>query len=114
MTTDLATRPHDGTTAPTAEPTGMERLLQHVAAHANGDAASRTWLFHSHAYFDDSAPERVDEARAFMRRIQETFVANPHVEVHSFIPFAIGPHPRRWFSPRARRVHGAHDVAWRG
>ena len=112
MTTDLATRPHSRTIAPTAEPTSMERLQQHRAANANADAASRTWLFHSHAYFDDSVPERVDEARAFMTRIQDTFAANPHVEVHSFIPFAIGPHPRGSFEVLFTRDAFADYVAW--
>lgn len=112
MTSIVATKPVNGTTTPTAGPTSMERLLQHRTANASGDAASRTWLFHSHAYFDDSVSARVEEARAFMKRIQDTFAANPHVEVHSFIPFAIGPHPRGSFEVLFTREAFAEYVTW--
>jgi DOPA 4,5-dioxygenase len=112
MTTIVTTERETSTTTRTAEPTSMERLLQHRATNASGDAASRTWLFHSHAYFDDSSPARVEEARAFMTRIQDTFAANPHVEVHSFIPFAIGPHPRGSFEVLFTREAFVEYVTW--
>lgn len=49
--------------------------------------------FHSHAYFDHAAPDRVAEARAFRELVRRTFAANPHIEVRAFHAAPAGPHP---------------------
>jgi len=78
-------------------PTRLETLVRYRAAHADGPESRRVWLFHSHTYFDHTAPERVAEARAFMRLARRTFAATAHVEIHSFNPGPAGPHPRGSF-----------------
>jgi DOPA 4,5-dioxygenase len=70
------------------------------------------WLFHSHAYFDHTASECVAEARAFMVLIERTFAATAHVEVHSFVPAAAGPHPRGSFEVLFTREAFADYVPW--
>ena len=69
-------------------------------------------LFHSHAYFDHAAPERVAEARVFMSLIRRTFAATPHVEVRSFHPVPVGPHPRGSFEVLFTREAFADYVPW--
>jgi aromatic ring-cleaving dioxygenase len=56
-------------------PTSLPTLLRYRAAHAHGCESRRVWLFHSHTYFDHTAPERVAEARVFRGLIQRTFAA---------------------------------------
>jgi DOPA 4,5-dioxygenase len=96
----------------TSMPTSLETLVRHRAAHADGPESRRVWLFHSHAYFDHTAPARVAEARAFMELVRRTYAATPHVEVHSFIPFPAGPHPRGSFEVLFTREVFADYVTW--
>ena len=70
------------------------------------------WLFHSHTYFDHTAPECVAEARAFRDLIRRTFAATAHVEVSSFIPRPAGPHPRGSFEVLFTREVFADYVSW--
>jgi aromatic ring-cleaving dioxygenase len=93
-------------------PTSFEALVQYRAAHADGPESRRVWFFHSHVYFDHAAPERVAEARAFMDLIRKTFAATAHVEVHSLIPFAVGPHPRSSFEVLFTREVFCEYVSW--
>jgi DOPA 4,5-dioxygenase len=93
-------------------PTSLERLREHRATRADADASSRVWLFHSHAYFDHDDPARVEEARAFMDRIARELCASGHVEVHSFMPKPIGPHPRGNFEVLFTREAFADYIAW--
>jgi aromatic ring-cleaving dioxygenase len=93
-------------------PTSLERLRQHRAAHAEADPSRRVWFYHSHAYFDHEAPARVEEARAFMDRIAHELCADGHVEVHGFIPKAVGPHPRGSFEVLFTREAFADYVSW--
>jgi aromatic ring-cleaving dioxygenase len=93
-------------------PTGLEALARYRAAHADSHASRRVWLYHSHAYFDHAAPERVAEARAFMDLIRRTFAATAHVEVSSFIPFPAGPHPCGSFEVLFTREVFADYVSW--
>ena len=77
------------------------------------DRASReAWRFHSHAYFDHAAPERVEEARAFQELIRRTFAANPRVEVRAFHAAPTGPHPRGSFEVLFTREAFADYVPW--
>ena len=90
----------------------LESLLRHRVAHADAGESRRVWFFHSHAYFDHESPASVGEARAFQERIAQAFALHPHVEVHSFIPFAAGPHPRGSFEVLVTREGFADYVAW--
>ena len=93
-------------------PTRLDILARYRAAHADCHEARRVWLFHSHTYFDHAAPECVAEARAFMELIRRTFAATAHVEVHSFVPAAAGPHPRGSFEVLFTREVFADYVSW--
>jgi DOPA 4,5-dioxygenase len=93
-------------------PTSLETLLRHRAAHAGAPESRRVWLFHSHTYFDHESPERVAEARAFMELVRRTFSTTPHVEVHSFVPFPAGPHPRASFEVLFTREVFTEHVSW--
>ena len=93
-------------------PTSLETLVRHRAAHTDDHQSRRVWLFHSHTYFDHAAPESVAEARAFMDLIRRTFAETAHVEVHSFIPFPAGPHPRGSFEVLFTREVFAHYASW--
>ena len=93
-------------------PTSRESLLRHRAAHEGAPEHRRVWFFHSHAYFDHGSPERVDEARAFMERIRETFAGNAHVEVHSFVARPVGPHPLGSFEVLFTRDAFTEYVTW--
>ena len=84
-------------------PLSLETLVRYRAAHADGPESRRVWLFHSHVYFDHAAPDRVEEARAFMALIRQRFAATAHVEVHSLIPFPAGPQFRGVAKTLARR-----------
>lgn len=92
--------------------TSLEALRLYRAAHVDGPESDRVWLYHSHAYFDHAAPERVAEARAFMDLTGQTFAATDHVEVHGFIPFPAGPHPRGSFEVLFTRAAFADYVSW--
>jgi DOPA 4,5-dioxygenase len=93
-------------------PTSLETLLRHRAAHIDHDESLRVWLFHSHAYFDHTTPQCVAEARAFMECIGRAFAATSHVEVHSFVPFPVGPHPCGSFEVLFTREAFADYVSW--
>jgi len=93
-------------------PTSLETLVRYRAAHADGHESRRVWLFHSHAYFDHAAPDCIAEARAFMALLERTFAATAHVEVHSFIPRSVGPHPCGSFEVLFTRDVFADYVAW--
>ena len=93
-------------------PTSLETLSRYRAARADGHESRRVWLFHSHTYFDHTAPKRVAEARAFMELIQRRFAATNHVEVHSFISAPAGPHPRGSFEVLFTREAFADYVSW--
>ncbi len=93
-------------------PTRFETLLRYRAEHSGGPESCRVWLFHSHAYFDHTAPARVAEARAFMELLRRTFAATAHVEIHSFIPAPVGPHPRGSFEVLFTREVFADYVSW--
>ena len=93
-------------------PTSLETLVRYRAAHAGGPESHRVWLFHSHTYFDHTAPECIAEARAFMDLIQRTFAATAHVKLHSFVPAPAGPHPRGSFEVLFTRDVFAHYVSW--
>jgi DOPA 4,5-dioxygenase len=93
-------------------PTGLETSVRCRAAHTDLLESRRVWLFHSHAYFDHVAPERVAEARAFMDLIRRTFAATPHVEVCSLVPAPAGPHPRGNFQVVFTREVFADYVSW--
>jgi len=75
-------------------------------------ATSEAWRFHSHAYFDHAAPERVEEAQAFRELIRHTFAANPRVEVRAFHAAPAGPHPRGSFEVLFAREAFADYVPW--
>lgn len=93
-------------------PTSLETLSRYRAAHAGCDESRRVWMFHSHVYFDHTAPECVAQARAFMDLVRRTFAATAHVEVHSFIPAAAGPHPRGSFEVLFTREAFTDYVSW--
>lgn len=93
-------------------PTSLETLARYRAAHTGSPESRRVWLFHSHTYFDHTAPERVAEARAFMELIERTFAAINHVELHSFISAPAGPHPRGSFEVLFTREVFAEYVSW--
>jgi len=93
-------------------PIGLDSLKRHRAAHAGGDPSRRVWLFHSHAYFQHDVPERTEEARAFMALIAREFAKTAHVEVHDFIPRAVGPHPLGSFEVLFTREVFADYVTW--
>lgn len=92
--------------------TSLEALLRHRAAHTDAPESRRVWLFHAHTYFDHEAPERVAEARSFMDLVQRTFASTPHVEVHSFVPGPVGPHPRGNFEVLFTREVFTDYVSW--
>lgn len=93
-------------------PTSLLTLLRYRAANVDGPPSRRVWLFHSHTYFDHTVPKRVAEARAFMDLTHRTFAATAHVEVHSFIPAPVGPHPRGSFEVLFTRRVFADYVSW--
>jgi len=93
-------------------PTSLQSLVAHRAAHAEGPESGRVWLFHSHALFDHTLPERVDEAGAFRDRIARTFASTAHVEVHSFAARPAGPFPRGSFEVLFTREVFADYVSW--
>jgi aromatic ring-cleaving dioxygenase len=93
-------------------PTSLETLMRYRAAHAGSLESRRVWLFHSHTYFDHTAPECVAAARAFMELIERTFVATAHVQVHSLILSPAGPHPRGSFEVLFTREVLADYVSW--
>ena len=93
-------------------PTSLEALVRYRAVHADCHESRRVWLFHSHTYFDHAAAECVAEARAFMDLIRQTFAATAHVEVSSFIPVPVGPHPRGSFEVLFTREVFADYVSW--
>jgi aromatic ring-cleaving dioxygenase len=93
-------------------PTSLETLVRYRAAHTDDHESRRVWLFHSHTYFDHAAPESVAAARAFMDLIRRTFAGTAHVEVHSFVPFPAGPHPRGSFEVLFTREVFADYVPW--
>jgi aromatic ring-cleaving dioxygenase len=92
-------------------PTSTAALRRHRAANANGPASVQLWLFHAHVYFDHAVAERRAEARRFMELIQATFT-DGHVEVHAFIPFPAGPHPRGSFEVLFTREAFVEHVTW--
>jgi len=93
-------------------PTSLETLVRYRAAHADAHESRRVWLFHSHTYFDHTAPDCVAQAREFMDLIRRTFAATAHVEVSSFIPAPAGPHPRGSFEVLFTREVFADYVSW--
>ena len=93
-------------------PTSRETLARYRAAHAGGHESRCVWLFHSHAYFDHAMPECVAEARAFMDLIRRTFASTAHVEVSSFNPAPVGPHPCGSFEVLFTRELFADYVSW--
>jgi aromatic ring-cleaving dioxygenase len=93
-------------------PTSLEALKRHRARNARADASRQVWLFHSHVYFDHTAPERVAEARAFRDLMRTTFAENAHVEVNSFFAAPGGPHPRGNFEVLFTRAAFADFVSW--
>ena len=93
-------------------PTSLETLLRYRAAHADCHESRRVWMFHSHVYFDHTAPESVAAARAFMELIQRTFAATAHLEMHSFLPGPAGPHPSGSFEVLFTRDVFADYVSW--
>ena len=93
-------------------PTTLRSLLAHRDKHAGSPESARVWFFHSHALFDHTVPERVQEAAAFRDRIAETFASNPHVEVHSFLPHPAGPFPRGMFEVLFTRDAFTDYVTW--
>src|SRR5438477_469175 len=93
-------------------PTSLEALVRYRAVHADCHESRRVWLFHSHTYFDHAAAKCVAEARAFMDLIRQTFAATAHVEVSSFIPVPVGPHPRGSFEVLFTREVFADYVSW--
>lgn len=93
-------------------PTSLQTLQQYRAAHAHCCDSRRVWLFHSHTYFDHTAPECVAEARTFKSLIQRTFAATAHLEVSSFISGPAGPHPRGSFEVLFTREVFADYVSW--
>ena len=93
-------------------PTSRQSLVAYWAAQAEGPESRHVWLFHSHALFDHTMFERVEEARAFRDRIAETFVATEHLEVHSFVPRPAGPFLRGSFEVLFTREVFADYVTW--
>lgn len=69
-------------------------------------------VFHSHAYFDHAAQERVAQARAFRELIRRRFAASAHVEVRAFHAAPAGPHPRGSFEVLFTREAFADYVSW--
>lgn len=93
-------------------PTSLETLSRYRAAHADGDESRRVWLFHSHTYFDHAAPECIAQARAFRELIRRTFAATAQIEVSSFNPGPVGPHPRGSFEVLFTREAFADYLSW--
>lgn len=93
-------------------PTSLGALREHRAATAEAPESRRVWFFHSHTYFDHESPAALEEARAFMELTRVTYASTPHVEVHSFAPFAAGPHPRGSFEVLFTREAFAEYVSW--
>jgi len=93
-------------------PTSLETLVRYRAAYADGPESRRVWLYHSHTYFDHTAPECVAEARTFMDLIQRTFAATTHIGMSSFIAAPAGPHPRGSFEVLFTREVFADYVSW--
>lgn len=93
-------------------PTTQQTLRRHRATHAEAHESRLAWLFHSHAYFEHETAECVAEARAFMDLIRQTFASTPHVEVHTFVPTPVGPHPRGSFEVLFTREAFADYVSW--
>ena len=56
--------------------TSLEALWRHRAIHADDPESRRVWLFHSHAYCDHGAPERIAEARSFIDLVIRTFAGD--------------------------------------
>jgi DOPA 4,5-dioxygenase len=78
----------------------------------SGPESRRALRFHSHAYFDHAAPQRVEEARAFRELIRRTFEASNHVEVRAFHAVPAGPHPLGSFEVLFTREAFADYVSW--
>ena len=93
-------------------PTSLKTLKRYRAAHCVGPESDRVWLFHSHIYFDHTAPECVAEARAFMALIQKSYATTDHLEVHSFIPAPAGPHPCGSFEVLFTREIFVDFISW--
>jgi aromatic ring-cleaving dioxygenase len=104
---------HDGCSGEVYEmSTSLQTLVRYRAAHSDSPESLRVWLFHCHAYFDHTVPECVAKARAFLDLIGRTFAATSHVEVHSLLPFPVGPHPRGSFEVLFTREAFADYVSW--
>ena len=69
-------------------------------------------VFHSHAYFDHAAPERVEQARDFRELIRCAFEATDQVEVREFHAAPAGPHPRGSFEVLFTHEAFADYVSW--
>jgi aromatic ring-cleaving dioxygenase len=93
-------------------PTTLLSLVAHRDKHAGAPEWQRVWFFHSHALFDHTAHERVQEAAAFRERIAQTFASTSHVEVHSFVPRPAGPFPRGSFEVLFTRDGFTEYVTW--
>ncbi|MGZ3419553.1 MAG: DOPA 4,5-dioxygenase family protein [Polyangiales bacterium] len=93
-------------------PLTRSSLLAHRAATEHAPAGERVWFFHAHVYFDHEEPEQVEAARAFQRRIEETFAPSGHVEVHSFIARPVGPHPKGMFEVLFTRDAFTRYLTW--
>ena len=72
----------------------------------------RAWQFHSHAYFDHTAPEQITQARTFMELIRRTFAGDADLEVRRFHAAPAGPHPRGSFEVLFRGEAFAGYVSW--
>lgn len=86
--------------------------MRYRAAQADCRESPFARRFHSHTYFDHTAPERVAEARGFMDLIRRTFAATDDVRVTSFTPAPAGPHPRGSFEVVFTRDAFADYVSW--
>lgn len=75
-------------------------------------ALREAWRFHSHAYFDHTARERVAQARSFSELIQRRFAGNADLEVRAFHAAPAGPHPRGSFEVLFGREAFAAYVSW--
>jgi DOPA 4,5-dioxygenase len=76
------------------------------------DESSGVGLFHSHAYFDHTSPERVTEARAFMDLIKQAFAADTDVNASRFNPAPVGPHLCGSFEVVFAREAFTRYVSW--
>src|SRR5262249_45537025 len=93
-------------------PTTRQSLLAHREKHAASPESERVWFYHSHALFDHTSPERVQEAAASRARSAATFASPPHVGVHSFTPQPAGPFPRGSFEVLFTRDVFTDYVTW--